>query len=100
MDGGAMSATPPVLPPREANLDGMLHTEDGQCCRCERPCPRCGGRLHLQGIYGGMMEVCETCPVDADQWSPAGTFVTDGVTVDGSGSLIIGVGGWGEDVPR
>jgi len=59
---------------READLDGMLHVEGGSCCRPAGPCRACGGRRHIQGAFGGMLEVCEGCPRDAEQWRPAGTF--------------------------
>lgn len=72
--------------PREACMDGSLHVE-GECCghrACTRLYPRgggslCRGRVHVQGVYGGLMELCERCPGDADDWSPAGSYkVVDG----------------------
>ncbi len=63
--------------PREANLDDMLHTENGSCCGGWPACPRCGAREHVQGVYGGLVQLCEACPSDADRWKPHGTYKAD-----------------------
>lgn len=63
-----------ALEPREAMLDGSIHTEDDCCVRVVEPCRRCGGPRHAQGAYGALLEICERCPEDADAWKPAGTY--------------------------
>lgn len=66
-------------------MDGELHVE-GECCGEDdimgRECPRCGGRLHQQPVYGGIANNCEVC---GDHWFPRGTFATDHM-VDGAGA--------------
>lgn len=75
---------------REANLDGDLHVEGAKdCCHIlGETCRRCGGFQHGQPVYGGILDVCEHCPDDADFWKPRGTYKTnymiDGVGVTGS----------------
>jgi len=75
---------------REANLDGTLHVT-GACCDEEdsilgRTCtvPGCGGRVHVQPVYGGLLDVCERCERDQWAWSPRGHFLTDRM-IDGAG---------------
>lgn len=66
--------------PREANLDGVLHVS-GECCGEHsirgRRCPLCGGRVHVEPVISGDMEVCEDCPGEsAGYWRPRGTYLT------------------------
>lgn len=44
-------------------MDGIAHFRGGDGCACgaERPCPKCGGFLHTQGVYGGYVKRCEQC---------------------------------------
>jgi hypothetical protein len=71
--------------PRTADLDGEIHTE-GECCKSWSPCPRCGARQHTQGIYGGLMTLCERCPADADYWRAPDAGIDSPPDVVGSGS--------------
>lgn len=78
----------------EVDLDGTLHVR-GACCDehsilgevCRRP--GCGGRVHVQPIYGGLWEVCERCEVDRASWRPRGSLLAEdmvgGFGVEGSG---------------
>lgn len=54
------------MEPREADLDGMLHTIGGNCCIGWPACPRCGAREHAQGVYGGVVRLCEAGTHRAD----------------------------------
>jgi hypothetical protein len=47
---------------RVANLDGTEHVM-GDCCQRQK-CRKCGGVEHDQGVYGGLMRVCERCDWD------------------------------------
>lgn len=76
----------------EANIDGMLHTIEGNCCK-RQSCLNCAGVdstgngaiRHQQPIYGGIQSICERCPEDAHWWHPAGTYKHDGVgIIDGA----------------
>lgn len=54
---------------RVANIDGMDHVAGSDdCCRV-LVCRKCKGRQHYQGVYGGYVELCETC--DAQAWKDA-----------------------------
>ena len=55
----------PPLPPGSFYMDGDLHKKgDKDCCfdigrKCE-----CGGRVHMQSVYGGIAYCCELCGSD------------------------------------
>lgn len=59
------------VPIRWTLIDGELHVE-GQCCSPSghggSRCPKDGGRVHKQGVYGGMAYCCERCEHDAHYW--------------------------------
>jgi hypothetical protein len=46
-------------------IDGSEHlADDVEACNCNisrRACKKCGTVLHVQPIYGGQAEVCDTC---------------------------------------
>lgn len=71
--------------PREADMDGELHVE-GECCGdgdiMGRECRKCGARRHQQPVYGGIADLCERCPEDADHWYPRGTYRTEEMVGD------------------
>lgn len=50
-------------------IDGMEHVFERDSCECECSChgslcPRCNARVHVQGGFMGMIEVCEQCDFD------------------------------------
>lgn len=48
-------------------LDGDWHSTEQECCSIlGRQCRVCNYFLHVQPVYGGLMECCENC--DYDQW--------------------------------
>lgn len=51
---------------RYFNMDGMRHEfGDCYCTRVNgRKCHSCSGALHKQGVWGGLMELCERCDID------------------------------------
>lgn len=54
-------------PVRWTNLDGIIHVTD-ECCQGHR-CAKCGAVEHFQGIYGGYITACESCPQDVEMWN-------------------------------
>jgi hypothetical protein len=49
-------------PPPEFLMDGIPHTAGSNCCMREFcRVPGCGGRVHAQGVYGGLAKICELC---------------------------------------
>lgn len=75
----------PVAPrPRWTNMDGQIHVT-GECCdtgpMSGKACHKCGALVHQMPVYGGIMEICEKCPSDAECWhegkppAPCGDFV-------------------------
>lgn len=53
---------------RIVDLDGEDHIAGETSCCSHQKCRRCGGRVHTQGAYGCLLEVCEDCPADAHLW--------------------------------
>ncbi len=50
------------------NLDGIWHIVGNEGC-CWGACGglktcKCGGLIHRQPVYGGIMDVCDICEVD------------------------------------
>lgn len=63
------------VPIRVADMDGDEHSTEPGACSCRDVCRECGGRCHTQGIYGGLMRLCEDCPVDSGYWHAPGASI-------------------------
>ena len=45
-------------------MDGTEHERGGEDCNCTtfgQECPECGGLMHMQPMYGGILYECEVC---------------------------------------
>lgn len=55
--------------------DGDCHrSHDPECCRMERSCERCGGKVHYSCGWGFACLICEDCGEDQTF-----AFIFDGV---------------------